>query len=181
MHKHIRGANRSKHNPAFRLGTSHFSDRAAQPNPIRLYLVPNMLAKTQRYRAQNNQLPGLELDETLGANLVQDAETALTTPDGVGALDDVAGTAISAPVLDAAEGGDGDGGGTGGGGGCWFGHAYCLLLNGYARRCRQGGLYVCVRGFGLLERVVLAASCFYAFCFVSGSWLMAVDRRCVGS
>eukprot|EP00563_Minutocellus_polymorphus_P001748 CAMPEP_0181028232 /NCGR_PEP_ID=MMETSP1070-20121207/4565_1 /TAXON_ID=265543 /ORGANISM="Minutocellus polymorphus, Strain NH13" /LENGTH=129 /DNA_ID=CAMNT_0023105481 /DNA_START=323 /DNA_END=712 /DNA_ORIENTATION=- len=74
------------------------------------------------------KLPGLELDQTLGPDLVQDAEAALPTPDGVGALDDVAGAAISAAVLDASEGGDGDGGGSGGGGGGgWFGHR-CILF-----------------------------------------------------
>ena len=72
-------------------------------------------------------LPGLELYETLGPDLVQDAEAALPTPNGVGRLDDVAGAAVTATVLDAAEGRNGDGGGSGGGG-CWFGHAYCLFI-----------------------------------------------------
>ena len=89
-------------------------------------------------------LPGLELDEALGPDLVQDAEAALPAPDGVGGLDDVAGAAVAASVLDTAEGGDGDGGGTGpgrggGGGGCWFGHIFiylfCVVYALYLRVC----------------------------------------------
>lgn len=88
-------------------------------NPIRHESGPEHAGD----RTADGALPGLELDETLGADFVQDAETALPTPDGVGGLDDVAGAAIAAAVLNAAEGRDGDGGGSGGGG-CWFGHVY---------------------------------------------------------
>ena len=97
-------------------------------------------------------LPGLELDEALGPDLVQYAETALATPDGVGGLDDVAGAAVAAAVLDAAEGGDGDGGGAGrgrggGGGCCWFGHILFIIY--YATYA----IWLCMRQ---VSRVVVA-------------------------
>ena len=117
--------NKSKRIPTFRLGTRlNCSDRASTSNPIRRLPI---WSRTRSDRTSDVALPGLELDETLGADLVQDAETALPTPDGVGGLDDVAGAAIAAAVLDAAEGRDGHGGGSGGGG-CWFGHAYWYIM-----------------------------------------------------
>ena len=106
----------SKHIPTLRLG-NRLRPRHAASNPIR----HQFWSRTCRRPDADGTLPGLELDETLGADLVQDAETALPTPNGVGGLDDVAGAAIAAAVLDAAEGRDGDWGGSGGGG-CWFGH-----------------------------------------------------------
>ena len=97
-------------------------------------------------------LPGLELDEALGPDLVQDAESALATPDRVGGLDDVAGAAVAASVLDAAEGGDGDGGGAGrgggGGDGCWFGHNFIIYC------ARFGCLCAISAGVPLVSRVV---------------------------